>query len=132
MTEEFHFNITSKKYRGKSPKRPRTMELGVFEILTETEKWLRRYEVAWFPMGSYPTFEMGYVDIGDIDNVIHNCDVAVERVSLLSKYASEIANKLKKLKSEATKHRLNLAKTAASQKGRGRKSDMSRKSKSKR
>ena len=35
-------------FRGKSPKRPRTPELALQEIVAKSEAWVRRYEEAWF------------------------------------------------------------------------------------
>ncbi len=35
-------------YRGKSPKPPRTPELALDEIVTQSEAWVRLYEEAWF------------------------------------------------------------------------------------
>ena len=93
----------SRSYKGSAPKKPETVELALYDLIKTTDRWLRKYEEAWFDKEEYSTLEYGLIKSGRRDAIPSLCDEACEALDFMEKYVVDARKALKKLKSQAKK-----------------------------
>lgn len=95
---------SGREYRGPKPKMPPTVAHAIDELITRTEKWLRRYEESsFYRTGGIPATEFGFNEPGDLNAIPKLCDYAIEAVVQLAEFSKEAESKLAEAKTEAEK-----------------------------
>ena len=95
--------MSRSQYPGRRPTKPPTVAHAIDELITYTDKWLRRYDESWFDQDGVPATALGFNPAGDLDKIPEFCDYAIGAVSQMAKYAKEAESKLANVKKEAEK-----------------------------
>ena len=97
---DLHTHCYTRRF-GASPDPEGLLLWGIDELITYTEKWLRRFEESWFDLNDFPATDLGFNHIGNIKMIPDLCDYAIEAVTQLAKFATEAESRLAEVKKDA-------------------------------